>query len=102
VKLSFTLKNTGKRDGNEVTQVYFRHVHSAVSQPSVALCGFARIHLAKGESTTVTLDIPAERFRYWDTTQKQYVVEPGNYELLVGAASDDIRLRVPAKVAATP
>ena len=41
------------------------------------------------------MEIPAERLRYWDTTQKQYVVEPGKYELLVGAASDDIRLRVP-------
>jgi hypothetical protein len=36
-----------------------------------------------------------ERFRYWDSTQKRYVVEPGKYELLVAAASDDIRLRVP-------
>ena len=40
-----------------------------------------------------------ERFRYWDTAKKQYVVEPGNYELLVGAASDDIRLRAPLKIA---
>jgi beta-glucosidase len=43
------------------------------------------------------MDIPMERFRYWDTDKKQYAVEPGKYELLVGAASDDIRLRVPLK-----
>jgi len=43
----------------------------------------------------VTTEIAAARFRYWDTTKKQYVVEPGDYELLIGAASDDIRLRVP-------
>jgi beta-glucosidase len=101
IKLSFTIKNTGKRDGQEVAQVYFRHVHSAVPQPNLALCGFARVHLAKGRSERVALDIPANRFRYWDTTRKQYVVEPGDYELMIGAASDDIRLRVPVTIAAT-
>jgi beta-glucosidase len=44
------------------------------------------------------MDIPVERFRCWDTAKNQYVVEPGDYELLVGAASDDIRLRVPFKI----
>jgi beta-glucosidase len=48
------------------------------------------------------MNIPAERFRNWDTTKKQYTVEPGSYELLVGAASDDIRLRVPLTIAAAP
>lgn len=92
VKISFTVKNSGGRDGDEVAQVYFRHVKSAVPQPKLALCGFARVHLASAESKTITLDIPAERFRFWDTAQKKYTVEPGKYELLVGAASDDIRL----------
>jgi beta-glucosidase len=99
VKLSFAMKNTGRRDGDEVAQVYFRHVNSAVSQPKLALCGFALIHLEKGKGTSVAMDIPAERFRYWDTLEKKYVIEPGKYELLIGAASDDIRLRVPVKIA---
>jgi beta-glucosidase len=99
MKLSFTLKNTGPCSGDEVAEVYFRHLHSAVPQPKLALCGFKRIHLAKGESAAVTMEIPAERFHYWDTKKKQNVVEPGKYELLVGAASDDIRLRVPASIA---
>ena len=96
--VTFTVKNTGERDGDEVAQVYFRHVHSAVPQPKEALCGFTRVHLPKGETASVTVDIPAERFRYWDTTTKQYVVEPGKYQLLIGSASDDIRLKVPVKV----
>ena len=100
-KLSFTLKNTGQRDGDEVAQVYFRHVHSAVPQPKLALCGFTRIHLAQGESKTVTLEIPAARFRYWDTAKRQYTVESGKYELLIGAAADDLRLKMPFTVAAT-
>ena len=78
VKLSFTLENTGERDGDEVAQVYFRHVHSSVPQPKLALCGFTRIHLTKGKRTTVTMDIPAERFRYWDTAHELYAVEPGD------------------------
>jgi hypothetical protein len=40
------------------------------------------------------MDIPMQRFRYWDTNKKQYVIEPGKYELLLGAAADDIRERV--------
>lgn len=92
VKLSFTVKNTGEREGDEVAQVYFRHLNSAMPQPKLALCGFARIHLAKGESSRITTEIPAARFRCWDTTKRQYVVEPGDYELLIGGASDDIRL----------
>jgi beta-glucosidase len=100
VKVSFELENSGSRDGDEVAQVYFRHVKSAVPQPKLALCGFTRVHLASGEATTVSVDVPAERLRYWDTTAKKYVVEPGKYELLIGAASDDIRLKVPFEVAA--
>ena len=101
-KVSFLLKNSGARDGDEVAQVYFRHLNSAQPQPKLALCGFARIHLAQGQGARITMNIPMERFRYWDTAKKQYIVEPGNYELLIGAASDDIRLRVPLKVAAAP
>ena len=97
-KISFTLKNSGARAGDEVAQVYFRHVNSPVPQPKLALCGFVRLHLEKDQAARVTLAIPAERFRYWDTAKKQYVVAPGDYELLIGAASDDIRLRVPLTI----
>jgi beta-glucosidase len=96
--VSFTIKNTGQCDGDEVAQVYFRHVQSAVPQAKLALCGFERVQVAKGETAVVTLEIPAERFRYWDVAGKRYVVEPSKYQLLIGAASDDIRLKVPVTV----
>jgi beta-glucosidase len=99
-EISFVLKNSGARDGDEVAQVYFRHVNSALPQPKLALCGFARIHLASGQKGRIAVSIPLERLRYWDVTKKRYAVEPGDYELLVGAASDDIRLRVPLKILA--
>ncbi len=100
VRISFTVKNSGDRDGDEVAQVYFRHVHSSVPQPKLALCGFARVHLERGKSSRVTIDVPAERLRYWDTEKKQYVVEPGKYELLIGDASDNIQLNLPMTVTA--
>jgi beta-glucosidase len=99
-KVTFTVKNSGKLDGDEVAQVYFRHVNSAVPQPKLALCGFARVHLKHGKSGNVTIEVPTERLRYWDTEKRQYVVEPGDYEILVGAASDDIRLKLPMTIAA--
>jgi hypothetical protein len=70
-----------------VAQVYFRHLNSAQPQPKLALCGFTRIHPAQGQGARIAMDIPMDRFRYWDTTKRQYIVEPGDYELLVGAAS---------------
>jgi beta-glucosidase len=100
IKLTFSLLNAGVWDGDEVAQVYFRHMNSARPQPRLALCGFVRIHLQASQGGIITMDIPVERFRSWDPAKKQYVVERGNYELLVGAASDDIRLRVPLKVTA--
>ncbi len=99
VKISFDVKNSGERDGDEVAQIYFRHVKSAVPQPKLALCSFTRVHLSRGQTVKVAAEIPVERFRYWDVAKKNYVVEPGEYELLIGAASDDIRLRAPLKIA---
>jgi beta-glucosidase len=100
IKLAFSLLNAGGWDGDEVAQVYFRHLNSSQPQPRLALCGFARLHLQAGQGARFTIDIPAERFRSWNPAQKRYTVEPGDYELLVGAASDDIRLRVPLKIVA--
>ena len=100
VKLSFMIKNSGDRDGDEVAQIYFRHVDSSIPQPKLALCGFERVHLIRGESSKIAVEIPAERLRYWDTEKKQYLVEPGKYEFLVGDASDDLRLKLPVTVTA--
>jgi len=100
VKVSLTIKNTGTRDGDDVVQVYYRHVNSKVSQPKLALCGFSRVSLKKGASQQVTIEVPAARLRYWDEAAKQYVVEPGDYELLIGAASDDIRQTLPFTITA--
>ncbi|HWC61967.1 MAG TPA: fibronectin type III-like domain-contianing protein, partial [Verrucomicrobiae bacterium] len=98
LNLSFTLKNTGALDGDEVAQIYFRRKNSAPSDAKESLCAFTRVHVAKKETATVSLQIPAQRFRHWNTSEKRYVVEPGAYELLIGSASDDIRARVPVEI----
>jgi beta-glucosidase len=99
VRVSLNVANTGERDGEEVVQIYFRHVKSAVPQARQALCGFSRVIVPRGESAAVDVDIPVKQFRYWDTVKKQYTVEPGDYEILVGATSDDIRARLPLRIA---
>jgi beta-glucosidase len=98
IKISFSVANVGTRDGEEVPQVYFRHVKSAVPQANLALCSFGRIFVPKGKAVNVTMEIPVERFRHWDPAKKQYVVEPGEYEILLGAASNDIRRQLKVTV----
>jgi beta-glucosidase len=98
VTATVNVKNTGKFDGDEVVEVYFRHVNSKVPQPRLALCGFARVHIPRGETAPVSIDIPVERFRYWDTSTKSYVVEPGNYEILIGGSSDKLAEKLPLTV----
>jgi beta-glucosidase len=98
ITVQFKVTNKGQRDGDEVAQVYFRHVNSAVPQPIEALCAFGRVHIPAGQTAQISLNIPAERLRYWDTTREDYTVETGNYEFMIGAASDDIRQRIPFSV----
>ena len=90
--------NTGSRDGDEVVQVYFRHAKSAVPQPLEALCGFQRVTVAAKQTAHVDIPVPVAQFRYWDIVKKAYTIEAGDYEILVGAASDDIKARLPLQV----
>jgi beta-glucosidase len=100
VRVSLTVANNGARDGDEVVQVYFRPLKTAVPQARQSLCGFRRVTVPRGQSAPVAIDIPVKQFRYWDTAKKQYTVEPGEYEILVSAASDDICARLPLRVVA--
>jgi hypothetical protein len=101
VRLTFTLGNAGARDGEEVAQVYFRRATPGLFRGRLALCGFSRVLVPGSGTKTVSIQIPMERFRCWSIARKQYVVEPGDYELLLGAASDDIRLRLPLRILAS-
>ena len=98
VTLSVTLKNECDRDGDEVIQVYSRKTESKAEQPIQSLKAYKRVTLAKGEIKTVKITLPVRNLAYYDTSLQDYVVEPGSYELRVGAASDDIRLKLMLEV----
>ena len=98
IKVMFTMKNSGKLSGDDVVQIYYRHVNSNVPQPQKALCGFARVSLKAEESKQVAVEVPVSNLRYWDTVSKQYIVEPGKYEILIGKASDNICQALPLTI----
>ena len=89
--LSFTLKNTGKREGTEVVQLYLCDPVASVARPAKQLLGFARVPLKVGEERRVTFSVPVTLFAFLDEDMK-WKVEKGEVQLLVGASSEDIRL----------
>ena len=92
-EVSFKVKNTGKYDGEEVSQLYMRDEYASVVQPMKQLKHFERFHLKKGEEKKVTFVLTEEDFFLVNYTLKK-VVESGNFHLMIGAASNDIRLQL--------
>ncbi|WP_369018600.1 glycoside hydrolase family 3 N-terminal domain-containing protein [Thermatribacter velox] len=92
VKIRFRVKNTGRIAGDEVVQLYIRDVVSSLVRPSKELKGFKRIHLEAGEERTVTFTLYPEQLAFYDEHMR-FVVEPGVFEVLVGASSEDIKLQ---------
>jgi len=92
VKVSFDVENAGERDGDEVVQLYVRDAVSRIARPIKELKRFKRIHLKKGEKTTVTFTLEPDDFAYYDEKLRRFV-EPGEFELLIGSSSEDIRLK---------
>jgi beta-glucosidase len=87
------VRNAGKRDGDEVVQLYARAVNPKRPMPLKELRGFTRVTLKPGEQREVRFEVrPEEAMAYYDEARKTMAVEPGEYELQVGASSRDIRL----------
>jgi beta-glucosidase len=86
------VKNTGHRDGDEVVQMYVKHIDSKVSRPNEQLAGFARVHLNAGQSTTVSMPLAAKDLAYWDESSKGWALEPDKVQVMVGGASDNLPL----------
>ena len=96
VTVQAEIKNSGQRAGEEVVQLY---VHQAgEKRPREQLAGFARISLKAGETRTVSFALPAEQLAYWDSDQEMFVVKPGEVDVMVGSASDDIRQKAQFQV----
>jgi beta-glucosidase len=92
VTVSVDVKNSGKRDGDEVVQMYVAYPNSSVARPIEELKGFQRISLHAGESRTVSLRLTAKSLAYWKDETSSFVVEPGAVEVWVGSSSDNIKL----------
>tara|TARA_R110001606_G_scaffold6617_1_gene29694 strand:- start:1781 stop:4006 length:2226 start_codon:yes stop_codon:yes gene_type:complete len=92
--VSVTIKNKGKFDGDEVVQLYVKDVKSDIWMPIKQLRKFKRISLKNGEEKTVTFKLNAkEDLRYYNAMHRKYMVDPGNFEIQIGASSEDIRLK---------
>ena len=92
VEISFILENIGSRKGAEVCQLYVRDVVASVTRPVKELKGFAKVQLAPGEKAKVTFRLPLELLAFYDKHMR-LVVEPGEFEVMVGASSEDIKLK---------
>ena len=92
VRVRFRIANTGARAGDEVAQLYVRHVTAPSAQPVLALRGVARVHLAAGESREVEIALPASALAVRDEAGRRALAN-GEVILYVGASSRDIRLR---------
>ena len=90
--VSCTITNTGNCDGDEVAQLYIRDEVGSVETPHMLLKGFQRVNLKRGESRRVEFRLTFDDLALYDLSLKQ-VVEPGTFKVMVGAASNDIRLR---------
>ena len=87
------ITNTGSRAGDEVVQLYVHEVNPAVKRPGKELLGFQRVSLKPGETCTLSFPLPAEKLAYWNETKHAFAVNPGAFDILLGASSGDIRLR---------
>lgn len=90
--LRVTVQNTGRRDGDEVAQLYVRPLQSTLAQPVLALRGFQRVHLKRGERRTLAFAIGPQALAALDR-ERRWTVEPGAYRLMVGASSRDLPLK---------
>ena len=101
VKVMVNIKNTGSMAGKEVVQLYVTPATCGVPRPIKELKGFEKIELAPGEIKTVTFELDKRAFAYWNTNIHDWYVETGEYMILVGASSRDIRLKAPITVEST-
>ena len=98
IQATFTLTNTGDREGAEVAQLYVGDPVCSVMRPVKELKGFKKVFLKPGESRRITLDIPVSSLAFYSEAQSQFVVEPGEFILQLGASASDIKQRISVEV----
>ena len=98
IQATFTLTNTGDREGAEVAQLYVSDPVCSVMRPVKELKGFKKVFLKPGESRRLTLDIPVSSLAFSSEAQSQFVVEPGEFILQLGASASDIKQKISVEV----
>jgi beta-glucosidase len=91
LQVSVEITNTGQRTGKEVVQLYVRDQQASLQRPEKELKAFAKVQLEPGERKMVTLSIARDALAYYDDLAHEWVAEAGEFEVLVGASSQDIR-----------
>ncbi|MCH5238865.1 MAG: glycoside hydrolase family 3 C-terminal domain-containing protein [Muribaculaceae bacterium] len=92
LEVTFTVQNTGKYDGDEVSQVYVAYPETGTYMPIKQLRGFERVNIPKGKKEVVSIVIPKKDLRYWNEEYHQFVTPKGKYRIMVGSSSKDIHL----------
>ena len=93
VTVSVDVTDTGSRAGDQVVQLYVKHLHSAVPRPGEELEGFQRVSLDPGQTKTVSIELPASRLAYWDVDTHAFRVEHEPVSLMIGDSSANIALK---------
>ncbi|MGA2921720.1 MAG: glycoside hydrolase family 3 C-terminal domain-containing protein [Candidatus Sulfotelmatobacter sp.] len=93
VEVSLSVRNSGSRSGAEVVELYVHDGHSSGDRPVQELKGFQRIALAAGESKDVHFKVDRSAIAFYSTAKKDWVTEPGQFDVLVGSSSRDIRVK---------
>jgi beta-glucosidase len=91
--VSLEVTNKGKRAGKEIVQLYVRDIKSSLARPERELKAFAKVDLAPRETKTINFHLDREAFWFFDPAENGWGIEPGEMEILIGASSQDIRLR---------
>ena len=92
VIVSVSLRNSGGVAGKEVAQLYVAHVDRTPDEPIKQLAAFAKVDLRPGETGNIELSLDSRAFSTWNVEEQRWMERPGRYHLLIGGASDDIRL----------
>ncbi|MDK2805152.1 MAG: beta-glucosidase [Thermoanaerobacterium sp.] len=101
IEVRVKVKNTGKRAGKEIIQLYVRDIQSSVIRPHKELKGFQKIYLEAGEEKTVVFNLDKRAFAYYDVDLKDWYVETGDFEILVGSSSKNILLKTVIHITST-
>ena len=100
--VTLTVKNTGDVAGKEVVQLYVRDVESSAFRPEKELKGFGKLDLQPGAEGQVVFHLPPRAFAYYDVNLREWHIESGTFEILVGASSRDIRLTAEVEMESAP